>query len=252
MPRPTPLQNIALSRALLDHQSLTPRTPHSRAGRAEEARGDYRPQQYEEDDLGTYDLQSEPLLVSSTSDSFPLGTREPTDNRRQWTPASSASVIAKLTPSLLFGGCITLILFVLTLISFEKPDILLRILGNGNDTEHPEGLDLQSPPAVSTPRPYDPNVISYENYTQFPLLPNQYAAECHKLMGGFMHHGKYWEESPMDTYHPEYKTGNGGDVCSGTITYQLGGQVGLLADLGLMAQVAGLAREVSKHYDIPR
>ncbi|KAF7969009.1 hypothetical protein HWV62_20900 [Athelia sp. TMB] len=240
--------NIAFSRALLDHQSLTPRTPHSRASRAEEACGDYRPQQYEEDDLGTYDLQSESLLVSSASDSFPLVTHGPTNDRRQLTPASNTFVIAKLTPSLLFGGCLTLILFVMTLVSFEKPGILLRIMDNGNAAEHPEGLDSQSPPAASTPRPYDPNVISYENYTQFPLLPNQYATECQKLMGGFMHHGKYWEESPKDTYHPEYRTGNGDNVCSGTITYQLGGQVGLLADLGLLAQVAGLARERNKTF----
>ena len=35
-------------------------------------------------------------------------------------------------------------------------------------------------------------------------------------------------------------------VCSKTITYQLDGTVGIAADLALMAQVAGLAREVGE------
>ncbi|CAL1694604.1 unnamed protein product [Somion occarium] len=37
-------------------------------------------------------------------------------------------------------------------------------------------------------------------------------------------------------------------VCSKTITYQLDGHVGLLADLSLMAQVAGLAREQNRTF----
>lgn len=39
-------------------------------------------------------------------------------------------------------------------------------------------------------------------------------------------------------------------VCSKTITYQLDGTVGLAADLALMAQVAGLAREVGSVFKV--
>lgn len=99
----------------------------------------------------------------------------------------------------------------------------------------------------------DVKVLSYENYTKFPLLPSQYRAECAKLHQGYMSHGDYWDvpvngildvvhHDDMRDYHlPE---GERTAVCKNTITYMLDGKVGLLADLALMAQVAALAREV--------
>lgn len=246
MPRPQPLQNIASGHAFFDHQYqiLTPRTPFSRAGQAEEAESNYQTEQYDEDDLGTYDLQTEPLLVSSTDEGFPLtGIRDPTSNRprprRTENQKLTAIPVYRFT-RLYLGGCLSLILLILTIASFWYPDIMLRIIGSGYQgysNSSSESVD----PSDSLP---NPNLISYENYTQFPLLPSQYALECHKLMGGFMHHGEYWAEESKDVYHPIQNKPGGSNVCSGTITYQLGGQVGLAADLGLMAQVAGLAREV--------
>jgi hypothetical protein len=68
-----------------------------------------------------------------------------------------------------------------------------------------------------------------------------------------MSHGKYWEPHEMgvmDVVHHDDKhdyklpEGQRTAVCSSTITYMLDGQVGLLADLALMAQAAALAREV--------
>ena len=69
-----------------------------------------------------------------------------------------------------------------------------------------------------------------------------------------MHHGSYWALPPhdsMDVKHHDDVTnyhlpeGERTKVCTKTITYQLDGNVGLAADLALMAQAAALAREVS-------
>lgn len=76
-----------------------------------------------------------------------------------------------------------------------------------------------------------------------------------------MSHGDYWDKSSMDmNAGASHEMGNvdiiddkhglsEGDraaVCSKTITYLLDGEVGLLADLALIAQVAALAREVPR------
>jgi hypothetical protein len=69
-------------------------------------------------------------------------------------------------------------------------------------------------------------------------------------MRGFMRHGSYWEYMPHDVPHRKKIDEHGlpegyrNAVCNSTITYMLGGQAGLLAELGLMSQVAALAREV--------
>jgi hypothetical protein len=90
--------------------------------------------------------------------------------------------------------------------------------------------------------------MSYENYTKFPLLGSEYLHECQKVMSGFMSHGEYWEQghnhagAPMDVDHFDEPNDN---ICNSTITYMLDGNVGLAADLALMAQAAALAREVS-------
>ena len=68
-----------------------------------------------------------------------------------------------------------------------------------------------------------------------------------------MHHSGYWAPPPhgmMDVAHHDDVTdyhlpeGEMTKVCAKTITYQLDGHVGLVADLALMAQAAALAREV--------
>lgn len=48
----------------------------------------------------------------------------------------------------------------------------------------------------------------------------------------------------MDVLHDDENVKGTGKVCSSTITYMLGGTVGLSADLALIAQAAALAHEV--------
>jgi hypothetical protein len=79
----------------------------------------------------------------------------------------------------------------------------------------------------------------------------EYKAECHKLMGEVMGPMKFWSGQEDVIHHDEIEPENHPAaedlptrICSKTITYMLDGHVGLLADLALMAQVAGLARMV--------
>jgi hypothetical protein len=79
----------------------------------------------------------------------------------------------------------------------------------------------------------------------------EYKAECHKLMGEVMGPMTFWSGQEDVIHHDEiepenYPAAEGlpTRICSKTITYMLDGHVGLLADLALMAQVAGLARMV--------
>ena len=86
------------------------------------------------------------------------------------------------------------------------------------------------------------------------LTGSQYLHECEAMMQGFMHHkGGYWHVpvgGSMDVKHHDDVTdyhlpeGLRSKVCEKTVTYQLDGHVGLLADLALMAQAAAHAREV--------
>lgn len=101
--------------------------------------------------------------------------------------------------------------------------------------------------------------LSYENYTRFPLTGGEYRHECGSYMAKMqsmnMPHGAYWNTLPhglMDVAHhdavPDTVLPESAPikVCSKTITYQLDGWAGLVADLALMAQVAAFAREVSR------
>jgi hypothetical protein len=81
--------------------------------------------------------------------------------------------------------------------------------------------------------------ISYENYTDFPLTPGQYRAECRKAMEGMRHMG-YWVDMKKDVPHHHVP-----GVCKSTVTYMLGSEVGLMGELALLAQVAALADSVS-------
>ncbi|KXN90091.1 hypothetical protein AN958_05096 [Leucoagaricus sp. SymC.cos] len=78
-----------------------------------------------------------------------------------------------------------------------------------------------------------------------------------------MAHGNYWDKPPMnmgsndeteddDIVDEKWKLPEGERtaVCSKTITYVLDGEVGLLADLALMAQAAALARERNRTFFI--
>jgi len=211
-------------------------------------------EQYEVDDHSndhsTYQRQqSEPLLASSSGPIFPPSRYRSREDdsvikgKRSFFAVTAAFV--KHIP-LVLGIALAFVLFVSIIISFKRPDTLLRFIGAINATAFDDAAPLISPHSNTSDR----NLISYENYTNFPLLPTEYAAECNKLMHGFMRHGEYWEYRPQDVSHHEKIDEHGlpegyrNAVCNSTITYMLGGHAGLLAELGLMSQIAALAREV--------
>lgn len=99
---------------------------------------------------------------------------------------------------------------------------------------------------VDQERPAPNRIIDYSNYTSFPLTPHQYAEECWSQLS-YKSHGGYWAES----HHggtadvATHKSDSDSRYCSNSITYMLDGtSSGLVAELALLAQVAGLAREV--------
>jgi hypothetical protein len=140
-------------------------------------------------------------------------------------------------------------LFGLLVVSYKYPERLQKYVGVKQVEPEPYSGTEE---AVTSPRPLPP--------PELPAHPSEYVAQCRKLNNGFMSHGDYWgEPSPDmkmgsildvedddDTVDDKYMLPEGGRtaVCSKTITYLLDGEVGLLADLALIAQVAALAREV--------
>ncbi|KAF9469629.1 hypothetical protein BDZ94DRAFT_1278821 [Collybia nuda] len=265
MPRPRPLTNLTSARPTTDYQQLTPRTPHSRSGRAEEGYTEFELQQLNEndDDYATEtQQQAVPLLSSSASDSFPsTGYRhrgddfQDEDKDRRAGKLDFNTIMTRLP--LVMGGLVAGFLFILVVFSYDRPERLHRYFGAkvpGNSSSPSES----SAPNENTTSSIPPhNLISYANYTKFPLLGSEYRNECHKLNQGFMSHGKYWEPHEtgmMDVAHHESNSdymlpeGQRTAVCSSTITYQLDGEVGLLADLALMAQAAALARDQNRTF----
>lgn len=167
-----------------------------------------------------------PLLSSGS----PI-TDEPKAGR-----TTAAATVAKLP--FVFLSVTAGFLFFLTVVAYWRPGTLEWYLGV------PVPFFKQGP--ASSVNHNDLNsslIISYENYTSFPLSTHDYLVECYKMHpGGFMPPTKFWEPNVagvMDVVHSDDK-----DVCSSTITYMLDGRMGLLADLALIAQAAGLAREV--------
>ncbi|CDO73428.1 hypothetical protein BN946_scf185013.g62 [Trametes cinnabarina] len=252
-----------------EYRVLTPRTPHSRAGRAEEGFTEVELQNFEDEDANEYRTQahqqSQPLLSPSTRRP---GYRSRGDDQelrtkgRFWEPQN---VLSNLP--LVGGSLLAAFLLGLVVVSIKRPGALEAALLNspGEFLESSEpyvpAMDHTvrpyTPPAVPTPsivetRPPPGLLISYENYSSFPLTGDQYRHECAKLMEGFMHHTEYWATSHMaslDVVHHDDVTnyhlpeGETTKICSSSTTYLLDGHVGLMADLALMAQAAAFARE---------
>lgn len=258
MPPPPPpprLSNIPSASALLQSDPLTPRTPRSRSGRAEEAFTEIELEQYGDSDYREHaQQQQEPLLVSSSTAGFPsAGYRARGDSGLYGAQKKSAGplvIIQRLVSrcGLVLGSALALVLFLTIILSYKHPDYLLSA----------SGIAGSSPSSTPTPKQdgntllHPENIISYENYTHFPLDPLDYKHECHKLMGGFMPPMKFWSGEKDVVHHDKvdpgiYPAPEGlqTQICNKTITYMLDGFVGLLADLALMAQAAGLAREVT-------
>ncbi len=251
-PRPS---HIPSASARLQREPLTPRTPHSRSGHAEEAFTEIELEQYDDSDYREYEQQQqEPLLASSTSAAFPSSgyrARGDDDLDLQRKSLHPRIVIQWLVThcGLVLGSALALVLFLAIILSYKHPDYLLSA----------SGIVETSPSPIPTPKqddvtPLDPeNLISYKNYTHFPLDPLEYEHECHKLMGEFTPSATFWSGEQDVVHHDKvdpgkYPAPEGLPIrfCNKTITYMLGGHVGLLADLALMAQAAGLAREVNR------
>ena len=246
---PPRLQNLPTASARVPTGQLTPRTPHSRAGRAEEAFTEIEMDQFGDSDYREYTLQqqSEPLLTSSAGTAFPpSGYRvrgdDDRDTRTKGRNHRDIFLWLLANMGLILGSGLAIVLFLMIVLSYKRPDVLLSTIGAENAAS----------PIMTTPEQDAPldtkNIISYENYTHFPLAPMEYQAECEKLL--FEVNAPYWSGQEDVIHHGpkpgKYPVAEGlpTQICSKTITYMLDGYVGLLADLALMAQAAGLAREV--------
>lgn len=253
---PPRLYDIPSASGRVEPEQLTPRTPHSRAGRAEEAFTEIEMEQFGEGDDREHTLQQqqrEPLLASSASASFPPSgyrARGDDDLATRRTRRDPWSVIRWLVDNwgLIFGSPLALALFLATVLSYKRPDILFSAIGVAETSPSPTPIPKQGNPFL----PHPENIISYENYTRFPLDPLEYKTECHKLMGDIVGPMKFWSGEQDVVHHDEVDPGkypapegSSTRMCNKTITYMLDGHVGLLADLALMAQAAGLAQEVS-------
>jgi hypothetical protein len=263
---PPRLKNVPAASARMQPGLLTPRTPHSRAGRAEEAVTELELEQigHDEDYHDHADQhQRVPLLASSTSVDFPPpGYRargdDYDDRDKQTTSRDSRSVIRWLVANsgLVLGSTLALVLFLSIVLSYKRPDVLLSAIGIDEASPSPSPTPIQD----DVLPPINPEyIISYENYTRFPLDPIEYKTECHKLMGEVMGPMGFWSGQQDVVHHDDIKAGKHTaaagwqtQICSKTITYMLDGHVGLLADLALMAQVAGLARMVSVGFGVSR
>ncbi|KAH9082280.1 hypothetical protein EDB83DRAFT_2503367 [Lactarius deliciosus] len=233
------------------------RTPHSRAGRAEEAFTEHEMDQFGDGDYREYtQQQSEPLLTSSASATFPpSGYRaRGDDDRDTGTEGRNCRDISRwlvLNSGLILGSGLAVVLFLMIILSYKHPDVLLSAIGVVESAASPTA----TAPKQDDTHPLDTElIISYENYTRFPLDPIEYKAECHKLMGEVVGPTEFWSGQKDVIHHKanqgKYPVAEGlpTQTCSKTITYMLDGHVGLLADLALMAQAAGLARQVGRTF----
>jgi hypothetical protein len=236
---------LSTSRIARYDTPLTPRTPHSRAGhRAEEDFTQIELDTFADDEYKNYSQQQhEPLLHSAANDTFPDGE----ENARVGALQKVLLMLdfARRHLGLALGCVVAILLLFLIYLALRRPDKLAEYIGDklsANTSSTPATNDLEFTPAL-VPGVDPADAISYANYTRFPLTSDEYRAECAKLTHNFEPSGGYWDaQGKYDVLHKD--TGKEGEICSKTITYMLDGQVGLLADLALIAQAAGIAREV--------
>ncbi|PPQ99506.1 hypothetical protein CVT24_005296 [Panaeolus cyanescens] len=229
-------------------------------------------------------LQSAPLLASSSTARFGASLGSSTSAkrpgaRRARRPAELISHVVTRLP-LVLGVFVAGVLLILIVLSFTRPGALHRYVGATlPESEKPSSTIASAPAVIPTDLSVegsmtptmgsqaDPHhhsttqtdsqvhtgntvhLLSYENYTTFPLAPFEYLHECAAMHQGYMSHGDYWEVSrmgAMDVKH--HDEGQQSLVCDSTITYMLDGKAGLTADLALMAQAAALARERNRTF----
>ncbi|KAJ3847984.1 hypothetical protein EV368DRAFT_50176 [Lentinula lateritia] len=243
---PSSLSSSLASASAYEHQSLTPRTPRSRAGFGG----------YEEVELGEEDIQHEeeeeeeeevhssaaPLLHSSVGNDDFDGLWRKDVQSFLGLDKVSPDMIAERLP-VVVGSLIAGLLLFFALVAFRSPGTLEYYIGATVPSE------ANSTTNSTSASPGDPSLlISYANYTSFPLLPTEYVSECYKIHPeGRMKPMKYWGEDGVptkDVAHHEPPEG----TCSSTMIYMLDGRIGLASDLALIAQIAALARERNRTF----
>ena len=120
----------------------------------------------------TLQQQSEPLLVSSTSDRFPpSGYRaRGDDNHKIWRMNRDLRGWLIANWGLIFGSVLALILFLAFILSYKRPDVLLSAVGVTETSPSPTPTTKQD----DTLPPHPEHILSYQNYTRFPLDPLEY------------------------------------------------------------------------------
>ena len=199
----------AVSSARSDGDTLVPRTPHSRSGRFDEA--DIGIPTDATEDMGDDDLSdSDPLLGNETAGG-PPNSHQPV--AKPLSDGMRLSIIG-----------LTAALFLIFLVGVAYHQSVQEGYGKYGEVQDEHSNVI---------------LISYENYTTFPLTPKQYQAECRRV-NKEMRHMEYWTDMMMDVRHS-----SSFGVCKSTVTYMLGPGVGLMGELALLAQVAALADSVS-------
>ncbi|KAF5355756.1 hypothetical protein D9756_003709 [Leucocoprinus leucothites] len=252
MPHPKPLTNLASGVHMnnLDEQALTPRTPRSRFERQSTAEGQY-------DDVDIHppadsETQTIPLLSAEPNRT---SARQPAGRSKDASKTQRIRFAARFVDfPLILGTLFACFLFGLIVFSYKHPGQLQEYVG----VKGPKPSPVADEAVKNTPPPIPPP-------KEAPLHPSEYVSQCRELQSGFMSHGDYWDRNSMnmnmnETSHEveneetadknEFLEGGGEAVCSKTITYLLDGEVGLLADLALIAQAAALARERNRTFFI--
>ncbi|KAG8764291.1 hypothetical protein FRC11_005095 [Ceratobasidium sp. 423] len=157
---------------------------------------------------------------------------------------------------IVFGVAFSLFLCLLIFISMYWPNQLQTFLGTAepdaleDDTtlEGDHGSIVNTTETTHNHSSSASTLIDYSAYSGFPLTPEQYRGECWKQQSSHFH-GSYWDKPPGKWGVADVKHLQSNDkVCSSTITFMFDGDRGLMADLALIAQLAGLAREQNRTF----
>ncbi|QRW00743.1 hypothetical protein RhiJN_28761 [Ceratobasidium sp. AG-Ba] len=245
--------------------NLVPRTPHSRAGAQTFRESQGATIDFDSDDANdshepSQQSQLAPLLASSASASFgddvhlrahQLGPTESRASRRHAQRWSLREIVGLLP--LILGALFAVVICILIIVSINWPDALQALVSdapipvsNDKATKNSTAVSENAPVHNDTmAHGHTSMLIDYSAYSTFPLTPEQYRAECWKQQNHV--HGGYWYKPPEgvpDVAHPATKP----NTCSSTITFMFDGDRGLMADLALIAQLAGLAREQNRTF----
>lgn len=252
MSRP-PIINVSSGRSL-QGDSVTPRTPHS-ARRHDDGYTDI-----ELDDLGSGSERSSVEYSPGLSQQSPLLPGSNTSTRgnerwridryvweayEEWKNDINLAMILSRVP-ILVGSFVT--------------GFVIYLIMTLDDVDDPSGFGFNSSRAMHASYLHPQLIISYPNYTEYPLTSAQYVQQCDleaqrvKDMGG--RHLSYWAAHSFgvnDVLHSDedewgrirpHRILHTEPICRRTVTYMLDGEVGLLADISLLVQAAALAQEV--------